>query len=197
MSNSFCIDSMSPIAAKEISNCLFDILKKPLNENRPIIFLCIGTDRSTGDSLGPLLGYKLKKFHKKNIYIYGTLEVPVHSQNLLSILDKIDNCFINPYIVAIDSSLGSIQNIGKVFIEEKPLTPGLALDKQLPEVGNLSIKGIVNIAGNLEFIVLQNTRLFTVMTMVDCIYDGIQISLTKLFKKSSSVETLKLIDDKK
>lgn len=25
-----------------------------------ILFLCIGTDRSTGDSLGPLIGYKLK-----------------------------------------------------------------------------------------------------------------------------------------
>ena len=25
-----------------------------------VIFLCIGTDRSTGDSLGPLIGHKLK-----------------------------------------------------------------------------------------------------------------------------------------
>jgi len=26
-----------------------------------VIFLCIGTDRSTGDSLGPLVGHKLRK----------------------------------------------------------------------------------------------------------------------------------------
>ena len=28
---------------------------------RGVVFLCIGTDRSTGDSLGPLIGYKLRK----------------------------------------------------------------------------------------------------------------------------------------
>ena len=26
---------------------------------RGVVFLCIGTDRSTGDSLGPLIGHKL------------------------------------------------------------------------------------------------------------------------------------------
>ena len=31
-----------------------------------ILFLCIGTDRSTGDSLGPLIGYKLKEKGMRN-----------------------------------------------------------------------------------------------------------------------------------
>ena len=29
---------------------------------QPIVVMCIGSDRSTGDSLGPLVGYKLSKF---------------------------------------------------------------------------------------------------------------------------------------
>ena len=43
-----------------------------------ILFLCIGTDRSTGDSLGPLIGYKLKEKGMRNARVLGTLEEPVH-----------------------------------------------------------------------------------------------------------------------
>ena len=48
-------------------------LKPIMDENRDIIFLCIGTDRSTGDSLGPLIGYKLKPIISQKLYIYGSL----------------------------------------------------------------------------------------------------------------------------
>ena len=41
---------------------LLDLL--PIGKNQPIVFVCIGTDRSTGDSLGPLVGTLLKE--KKN-----------------------------------------------------------------------------------------------------------------------------------
>ena len=50
----------------------------------------------------------------------------------------------------------------------------------MPPVGDLSITGVVNISGNLEFIVLQNTRLFTVMSLADCIADGIKKCLNKI-----------------
>ena len=39
-----------------------------------VLFLCIGTDRSTGDSLGPLIGYKLKERRMRNAKVVGTLE---------------------------------------------------------------------------------------------------------------------------
>ena len=37
-----------------------------------IIVLCIGTDRSTGDSLGPLVGEKLKKTCR-HAHVFGNL----------------------------------------------------------------------------------------------------------------------------
>ena len=49
---------------------------------RGLLFLCIGTDRSTGDSLGPLIGYKLKERRMRNAKVLGTLEKPVHAMNL-------------------------------------------------------------------------------------------------------------------
>ena len=174
MSTTFSIDSFMPNTYLNIKNFLLKNLNHVVLSNREIIFLCIGTDRCTGDSLGPLVGHKLKALIPKGkFYVYGTLENPVHSKNLVSVLDKIYASFSDPYIVAIDACLGKINNIGKVFIENKPLSPGLALNKDLPKVGDLSITGIVNISGKFEFLVLQNTRLYVVMNLAEVIYKGI------------------------
>ena len=121
MDNCFELDSLLPNSHHELGEYLYIKLKNIIAENRPIIFLCIGTDRATGDSLGPLIGYKLKNLSQKNIYIYGSLEYPVHSVNLVDILNKIDSSFKNPFIIGIDASLGNVQQIGKIFIEDLPL----------------------------------------------------------------------------
>lgn len=173
MNNDFCIDSNLPNSYCKIRDYLYKELKPIVKENRSIIFLCIGTDRSTGDSLGPLVGYKLRYLKKENFYIYGTLLNPIHAKNLTITLDRIHDNFNNPYIIAIDSCLGRIENIGKVFISKKPLSPGLAVNKSLPPVGDISVTGIVNISGAFEFMVLQNTRLATVMCLAESISNGI------------------------
>ncbi|MGG7144972.1 spore protease YyaC [Clostridium nigeriense] len=191
LQNKLSIDSLFPSSYIELGEFLYRNLKEIIKDNRNVVFLCIGTDRCTGDSLGPLVGYKLKSFYKglpkNNIYIYGSLESPVHSKNILDIIDKIKMNFNNAYIIAIDSRLGKINNIGKVFIENKPISPGLALNKNLPPVGDLSITGIVNISGNYEFIILQNTRLYTVMSLADCISKGIIYFIKKAIDTSDSL----------
>lgn len=173
MCKNFSVDSSSSTAYLQIKNYLLCELKPILDENRPIIFICIGTDRSTGDSLGPLIGYKLKSLNKSNIHVYGTLEAPIHAKNICKLILDIESNFNNPYVIAIDSCLGSLNNIGKVFIKKSPLLPGLALNKDLPPIGNMSITGIVNISGQFEFLVLQNTRLYTVMNLADVISKAI------------------------
>lgn len=190
MDNFFSIDGIENNSFSEIGEYLYNNLKPILDNGRTIIFLCIGSDRSTGDSLGPLVGHNIKEFKNKNIYVYGSLYYPVHSQNLESILKKINDSFENPYIVAIDASLGSFQNVGKVFIENKPLFPGLALNKNLPSVGDLSITGVVNVSGKLEFMVLQNTRLYTVVTLAEFIAKGISYSIDKLIDNDTFVKSL-------
>lgn len=185
MNDYFSIDSLSPNSYSELGDYLYIKLKNIFKENRPIIFLCIGTDRATGDSLGPLIGYKLKNISHKNIYIYGSLEYPIHSINLIDILNKINCNFINPFIIGVDASLGNVQHIGKIFIEDLPLRPGLALDKNLPEVGEMNIKGVVNISGSLDFMMLQNTRLFVVMSLADCISNGIKHFINKCLSQNS------------
>lgn len=179
MNYCFSVDATSPNAYLEVGNYLLKKLQMLTSKNTDIIFLCIGSDRSTGDSLGPLIGYKLKSSSKNNIHIFGSLDTPIHSKNIEEIIKKIHTTYSNPFIIAIDSCLGNIHNIGKVFISDEPLQPGLALNKSLPSVGNMSIKGVVNISGTIDFIVLQNTRLYTVMTLADCIAKGISLFIFK------------------
>ncbi|MCY6485358.1 spore protease YyaC [Clostridium aestuarii] len=178
-SKKIIIDSMENISVYKLRDILCEKLNYIIKSHRPIIILCIGTDRSTGDSLGPLIGEKLNSLLKNELIIYGTLESPVHAKNLCTILREIKNKYNNPYIIAIDASLGKLQNIGHIIIEEKPLSPGAAMNKNLPKVGNLSITGIVNISGSLEFMVLQNTRLYTVMHLANVISRGIYHCILK------------------
>lgn len=151
----------------------------PLNHKKYIIILCIGTDRCTGDSLGPLIGYKLKAFSNELIKVYGDLENPVHANNLEETINLINSTYSDPFIIAIDASLGGINSIGKIFIKDTPLTPGLAMNKKLPKVGNISITGIVNISCSFDFMILQNTRLHIVMRLADIISKGLIYSLSK------------------
>lgn len=173
MSEKFIIDSREHGSVIKLRDILYSELSPITKEERPIVFLCIGTDRSTGDSLGPLIGDKLKFLVRDRVYLYGNLEYPVHAKNLCETIEEIKLQYTNPFIVAIDACLGSLQNIGKIFVEKKPLTPGAAMNKDLPAVGDLSITGIVNISGTLEFMVLQNTRLYVVMSLADVISKGI------------------------
>lgn len=134
-----------------------------------LIFLCIGTDRSTGDSLGPVTGYLLenRKIKNNDIHIYGTLEHPVHAKNLERTLEEIDLKYPNGLVIAIDACLGNLGDVGNIVIQDKGLNPGLAVGKDLPCSGNISIIGVVNTAGNFEFMTLQNTRLFEIMVLAE------------------------------
>lgn len=136
---------------------------------RQVILLCIGTDRSTGDSLGPLTGTKLKQKYIPGLTVMGTLEEPVHAENLASTLKEINNTYQNPFIIALDACLGRIESVGFITLAEGALKPGTAVKKELPEVGEIHLTGIVNINGFMQYMVLQNTRLNLVWQMSDAI----------------------------
>lgn len=142
-----------------------------------IVLLCIGSDRSTGDSLGPLIGYKLSKRQNLNLTIYGTLAQPVHAINLKETLSEIYKRHPHSLIIAVDASLGSFSHIGYVTLGTGSLKPGLGVKKELPEVGDIYITGIVNFSGLLDNLLLQSTRLATVMNLADCISIGLSSAL--------------------
>ncbi|WP_461207551.1 spore protease YyaC [Clostridium sp. DL1XJH146] len=171
-----CNNSSSVFLIRDI---LSKVILEQLNLNKDIIILCIGSDRSTGDSLGPLVGSKLSFLNRKKLSILGDLENPVNAQNIDKIKNNIYKKYKKPYIIAIDASLGSMQSVETILIQDKPLSPGAALNKNILSIGDLSIKGIVNVSGSLDFMVLQNTRLNTVMNLADVISEGIYHCIIK------------------
>src|SRR5690625_4281148 len=132
-----------------------------------ITFVCIGTDRSTGDSLGPLVGTNLSQL---GYDVIGTLHEPCHAVNLDEMIEKIPS---EKIIIAIDASLGDYTNVGKVRFGKGPLKPGAGLQKELTPVGDYHVAGVVNVSGFMEYFVLQNTRLSLVIDMAARITDAI------------------------
>ncbi|MBD1379851.1 spore protease YyaC [Metabacillus arenae] len=161
-------------AVRHLSSSIQDLL--PRLFYKPIVVLCIGTDRSTGDSLGPLTGTKLMEKRLSHFHVYGTLKDPVHAVNLQESVKRIKEAHRNPFIIAIDACLGRIKNVGTFQVGAGPIKPGSGVNKELPAVGDIHINGIVNVSGFMEFFVLQNTRLHLVMTMSDIIAESLYMT---------------------
>lgn len=168
-----------------LSEKLLTILGQ-IPSHQPIIIICVGTDRSTGDSLGPLVGTQLNKFHLNGIHLYGTLDQPVHAMNLKDTLNSIHDQFNNPFIIAIDACLGQLTSVGCIQVGNGPVKPGAGVNKDLPPVGNMHITGIVNVGGFMEYFVLQNTRLSIVMSMSEVIAKSFQVAISNLTRLTTT-----------
>ncbi|WP_264738964.1 spore protease YyaC [Cytobacillus firmus] len=137
--------------------------------SREIVILCIGSDRSTGDSLGPLAGKILKE---KNIPypVYGTLQEPVHALNIKKVLKEINETHDDPFIFGIDACLGDERQIGYILIREGSFIPGNAVNRALPSVGDYHLKAIVNTLDPLSPVhSLNSTRLYMVLKLAEII----------------------------
>lgn len=176
----YYFNSLENLSAYHFSKTLTELLLKYMNRNTKIVFLCIGSDRATGDCLGPIIGYKLSKMNYHNCKVYGTLESPVHANNLAQTIATIQDEHKDSLIVAIDASLGTSNHVGYITLGEGSLKPGAGVKKTLPEVGDIHITGIVNLSGILDNMLLQTTRLNVVMKLADCISLGIKFSMLGL-----------------
>ena len=143
---------------------LKEIILNSKCENKDIIFLCIGSDRYTGDALGPLIGSHLEE--NTDSIVYGTLEQPVHAGNLKAVIAEIGRHFSRPLIIAIDACLGQQSEIGHIEIWEGTIEAGIAVGNKLPKTGDIAMIGIVNAASSLGYRELQSTSLALVMKLV-------------------------------
>jgi len=164
-----------PLASTRLSSHIEQTLQSTYNNNyQEVIVLCIGTDRSTGDSLGPLVGSYLEKAFNKSFSVYGNLANPVHAMNLQEITETIYTKHHLPLIIAIDACLGKMDNIGIIRTQEGPVRPGAGVNKNLSPIGDINVTGIVNVGGFMEYMVLQNTRLHLVTKMAEVISFGLR-----------------------
>lgn len=106
------------------------------------VVLCIGSDRVTGDCLGPIVGQMLVE-RGANAFVYGTLARPVTALNLKDAVRHIKSAHGDKKVLAIDSSVGKLGDVGKIHIAFGSIAPGSADGKKLPKVGDVSITATV------------------------------------------------------
>ena len=153
---------------------LVDLSQKK-NGHRPILFLCIGSDRVPGDCLGPLVGYKLERLcdtMQHTFVVCGSLAHPVHAVNLRQKLHYVKH--LGDFLtIAIDASIGAKENLGMLCLSNSALYPGEGVAKSLPPVGEISITGVTSCEDNPIPFHRQSVPLSFVMNLADEIYQGL------------------------
>lgn len=166
-------------------------LRRLYTPDRRLVVLCIGTDRSTGDCLGPLVGTMLARELRDEAEVLGTLAQPVHAVNLEEVTKTLCAGSPQPFVIAIDACLGRSESVGHISLKTGPLQPGTGVNKSLPTVGDLHIVGIVNVGGFMEYMVLQNTRLSLVMQMAEIVAEALLDGIRSLPRhEAPSMNTL-------
>lgn len=167
------IDAFGENAHHALADALRAVLKIQGLESKPLKVVCIGTDRSTGDSLGPLVGSMLAATGFRG-EVWGTLESPVHAVNLAEIIPRaVDG---ESAVIAVDACLGRKTEVGSIMVGPGPVLPGAGLRKRLPGIGDAHVTGVVNVGGFMDYAILQCTRLHTVVKIASVISRGLLIA---------------------
>lgn len=150
-------------------------LKKivPTDGDAPVI-LCIGSDLSVGDSLGPVTGTKLKQLLSGlNCYVYGTLSKPITAHEVKYMNDFLKFTHPNSPVIAVDAAVGNAGDIGLIKIAKRALKPGSGANKKLAKIGDVSIMGIIAEQSVFNYSLFSATRLNIIYKMSEIISEGI------------------------
>ena len=160
---------ISEIIAKNLEN---------LTQNfSNVVFVFVGTDANTGDSLGPLTG-TLLNLESNKIYTYGSLNAPITAKEVPYVAKFIKKAHPTSYIVVVDAALGKKQDLGQIKVLKEGIQPGLGVNKKLPVIGDAGIIGVVGEKSAFSESVLGLARLSDVYTMAQVIKNGIEIFAT-------------------
>lgn len=179
------INGKSDAAPYLLAEQLSSLLHGHFSNTSMPVFVCIGTDLVTGDSLGPMVGSWLHCSSAFPYTVYGTLTSPVHAMNLKDTMEQITLRHPDSPIIAIDACLGTRRHLHYITIAPGALSPGAGVNKCLGRVGDISITGIINISGEYAHMILQTTRPSAVMAMAQCITKGILLACSEHSKQMS------------
>lgn len=125
--------------SSKIAAALMEASAEHKTEKKVPVYVLVGATSSTGDAVGPLVGWFLKRKGFTGNFV-GEMGAPVHATN---IKEKVNEAWMIamkndkfPYIVGVDAAIGTV---GCISVDDEPLRPGAGMDKNLPTVGQVSI----------------------------------------------------------
>jgi len=157
--NEFVFNVNDKNVVENICGCLSSVLQGEV----PVI-VCIGTDLSIGDSLGPLTGTMLTE-KDVNTFVYGKFNSLITAKRVIEMKGFIDSAHKYTKTLVIDAAIGKKEDIGNIKISVAPLKPGLGARKNLPSIGDISIIGVVAEKSGANYSFLNLTRLSPIYKM--------------------------------
>jgi putative sporulation protein YyaC len=141
------------------------------SQSKPI-FLCVGSDKVVGDSIGAIIGELLSKKYKINAHIYGDLDNNADANNIQEIVQEIKEKYPTSPVILIDGILGELGDVGQVKFYENGAYASGQFGKGV-FVGDYSILAVVGVKGidSLQF--LSSVKLKTIVNQAEFIADSI------------------------
>lgn len=156
-----------------------------------IYVIGIGSNRISGDSLGPFVGTLLKNSYPDHLTLLGDLQSPLDAITLVPALAPI-TFKKNSFIIGVDSVLGSEEMVNSIVVKDGPVVPGIGLGNSLPPIGDCSITGVVLENDPALKESLLCTDLHFVYTMATAIAKGISLTVRQYFKYPSDYPIIQL-----
>lgn len=148
-----------------------------------VLFLCIGSEKIAGDSLGPLVGTLLKEKHKIPFPVVGCEDTPVNGVNISRYKGYINDFFPTHKIIAIDAALGDKSDVGTVKFRSGGVKAGGALGAKNEPIGDIAILGVVGEKGSDCMQTLLNASFTEVLALAEKIAD----TITEVFCKERKI----------
>lgn len=169
----YSIESVNYLSEDARATLLYALLQKLNEEATPPIIVCIGTDRVSGDCLGPIVGHLLTGRYRLPTFVYGTLNNPITAKNAETTKLFVEQMHPDRPILAVDAGIGDCGSLGELRVINDGIYPGLALKRALPKIGTHSIVGIVCEDSYLNATLLAKTKMQLVYDMAEVIAGGI------------------------
>lgn len=136
-----------------------------------ILFLCIGSEKISGDSLGPMVGTMLKEKYNVPFPVIGTEEHPVNGVNISRYKEHIRKYFPNHKIIAIDAALGEKNDLWEIRFREGGIKAGGAVGTSNTMIGDIGILGVVGEKGTNALQTLLNASFPSVVNLAEKIVE--------------------------
>ncbi len=107
------------------------------------VILCVGSDKISGDSVGPLVGELLVNRFNLRCFVYGVSGRSVNGKNLPEYIEFISRVHPDSPIIAVDACVSNCIPVGSIKVIGGGITPRRAVTNTANSVGDLGILGVV------------------------------------------------------
>ncbi|MDR1939802.1 MAG: spore protease YyaC [Clostridiales bacterium] len=107
------------------------------------VIMCIGSDRVSGDLLGPAVGKILVEEYNLRAYVYGVTGRNINGENIDEYDGFIKKIHGGSVVVAVDACLGPEREIGQIKVSRCGVGAGFAVRKPGKRYGDVGVVGIV------------------------------------------------------